>query len=76
MVGTSRQTQRISKRKSYLTIAVDGGLVHILRVAGDSLPNEYPVDFAIKLYNDTTLLHTEAVTEHAGGLGERVVPNI
>ena len=46
-----------------LTIAVDGARpVHTLRVAGDSLLNEYPVDFVIRLYNDITLLHTEAVT--------------
>lgn len=35
--------------------------VHFLQVAGDSLLGEYPVDFTVKLYNGTSLLHTETV---------------
>lgn len=45
-----------------LTIVVDSiRPVHSLQVAGDPLLNEYPVDFTIRLYNGSTLLHTENV---------------
>lgn len=36
--------------------------IQSLQVVGDSLLNDYPVDFTVKLYNGTTLLHTETVT--------------
>ena len=35
--------------------------VHFLQVTGDSLLGEYPVDFTVRLYNGTSLLHTETV---------------
>lgn len=31
-------------------------------VVGDNMRNEYPVDFTVKFYQDTTLLYTETVT--------------
>ncbi|MFZ5816306.1 MAG: hypothetical protein ACOY93_13580 [Bacillota bacterium] len=41
--------------------------IHSLRVVGDSARAEYPVDFAIRLYDETdTLLHEELVTGNAG----------
>jgi hypothetical protein len=33
-----------------------------LKVVGDSILNEFPEDFTIKLYNVSTLIHTETVT--------------
>lgn len=46
-----------------LTITFDGTRpVHTLRVAGDPLLDEYPVNFVVKLYNGSTLLYTETVT--------------
>jgi hypothetical protein len=35
--------------------------VHTIQVTGDSLLNEYPVDFTVKLYSGTTLLYTHTV---------------
>ena len=35
--------------------------IQSLQVVGDSLLNEYPVDFTVKLYNGAVLLHTETV---------------
>jgi len=35
--------------------------VKLLRVCGDQIYNEYPVDFEIKIYNGATLLHTETI---------------
>jgi len=46
-----------------LTI-MDTRVIHTLLLAGDALLNEYPVDFTIKLYNNSTLLHTETVTNN------------
>jgi len=41
--------------------------VHSLKVVGDSARAEYPVDFAIRLYDEAdTLLHEELVTGNAG----------
>jgi hypothetical protein len=39
--------------------------VSALRVVGDSLLNDFPVDFTVKLYNSTALLHTETVVGNA-----------
>lgn len=36
--------------------------IHTIVVTGDSLLNEYPVDFTMKLYNGATLLYTHTVT--------------
>ena len=35
-----------------------------LKVVGDSLLNEYPVNFTITVYSATGLIHTETVTEN------------
>ena len=41
--------------------------VRILKVVGDSIRGEYPVDFTIRLYDqDESLLHTETVTGNTG----------
>ncbi len=49
-----------------LTVTHQPRPVHSLRVVGDSLRAEHPVDFSIDLYDtDDTLLHTETVTGNA-----------
>jgi hypothetical protein len=35
--------------------------IHTLFISGDSILNEYPVDFVVELYDGLTLLHTENV---------------
>lgn len=49
-----------------LTVTHSARPVHTLKVVGDSVRAEYPVDFTIKLYDvANTLLHTETVTGNA-----------
>jgi hypothetical protein len=49
-----------------LTVEFSARVVSALKVVGDSLRKEYPVDFNIYLYDsDDVLLHTESVTGNA-----------
>jgi hypothetical protein len=49
-----------------LTVEFSSRVISALKVVGDSLRKEYPVDFNIYLYDsDDVLLHTESVTGNA-----------
>lgn len=48
-----------------LTLTFESRSMTSLSVVGDSIKNEYPVDFTVKLYNGGSLLHTETVTSNS-----------
>ncbi|MDQ7794158.1 MAG: hypothetical protein RDU89_07060 [bacterium] len=62
---------------SVLDFTHESRSVHVLRVVGDSLLGEYPVDFAVRLYDvGGALLHTETVTGNSEVVWRKAIPTI
>jgi hypothetical protein len=48
-----------------LTVAFENRPIFGLKVVGDDMRGEYPVDFDIRVYDGTSLVHTEQVTNNS-----------
>lgn len=63
--STLSNSSRIFSPYPTLTVEHASRPVHSLKVAGDSILNEFPTDFVVRLYDkNNNLLHTETVTNN------------